>query len=98
MKLNSQPKKVLAVFIGLLIASGLVLLYKGFDPVAQAKVRKDGILTAEQVKVAFDSVGGRLIREVVKEGDHVKKGDVLMVIDATDTDLSIEKPKHRLPN
>lgn len=96
MKLNSQPKKVLAVFIGLLIASGLLLLYKGFDPVAQAKVRKDGILTAEQVKVAFDSVGGRLIREAVKEGDHVKKGDVLMVIDATDTDLSIEKTEAQI--
>lgn len=96
MKLNSQPKKVLAVFIGLLIASGLLLLYKGFDPVAQAKIRKDGILTAEQVKVAFDSVGGRLIREAVKEGDHVKKGDVLMVIDATDTDLSIEKTEAQI--
>lgn len=29
--------------------------------------------------------------EVVKEGDIVKKGDVLMVLDSTDIDLSIEK-------
>lgn len=96
MKIDTHPKKVLAVFIGLLICSGLVLLYNGFDPVAQAKIRKDGILTAEQVKVAFDSVGGRLIKEGVKEGEHVKKGDVLMVIDSTDIDLSIEKTKAQI--
>ena len=29
--------------------------------------------------------------EVVKGGDIVKKGDVLMVLDSTDIDLSIEK-------
>ena len=96
MKIDTHPKKVLAIFIGLLICSGLVLLYNGFDPVAQAKIRKDGILTAEQVKVAFDSVGGRLIKEGVKEGEHVKKGDVLMVIDSTDIDLSIEKTKAQI--
>lgn len=96
MELTTRPQKVLATFIALLFCSGLVLLYKGFDPVAQAKIRKDGILTAEQVKVAFDSVGGRLIKEGVKEGEHVKKGDVLMVIDSTDIDLSIEKTRAQI--
>ena len=96
MNMKSKPMKVAMVFIALLVISGVLLLYKGYDPVAQAKERKDGILTAEQVKVAFDSVGGRLIKEAVKEGDRVKKGDVLMVIDATDMDLSIEKTEAQI--
>lgn len=96
MKLKSRSQKVLLAFIILFLISGIVLLYKGFDPVAQAKVRKDGILTAEQVKVSFDSVGGRLIKEAVKEGDHVEEGDILMVLDATDINLSIEKTEAQI--
>ncbi len=96
MKVNTKAQKVFVTFIALLIVSGLALLYHGYDPVAQAKVRKDGVLTAEQVKVSFDSVSGRLLTEAVKEGDHVKKGDILMVLDATDTDLSIAKTKAQI--
>lgn len=96
MKADTKPRKVLAVFIGLIILSGLILMYKGYDPVEQAKIRKEGILTAEQVKVAFDSVSGRLLKEAVKEGDHVKRGDVLMILDATDTELTIEHTKHQI--
>lgn len=96
MKLKSRSQKVLLAFIILFLISGIVLLYKGFDPVAQAKVRKDGILTAEQVKVSFDSVGGRLIKEAVKEGDHVEEGDILMILDATDINLSIEKTEAQI--
>ncbi len=96
MHLTSRPQKVGILFIILFIISGLVLLYKGFDPVAQAKERKDGILTAEQIKVSFDSVGGRLMKEAVKEGDHVQEGDVLMILDPTDLNLSIEKTKAQI--
>ncbi len=96
MKVNTKPRKVLALFIGLIVLSGLILMYKGYDPVEQAKIRKEGVLTAEQVKVAFDSVNGRLLKEAVKEGDHVKRGDVLMILDATDTELTIEHTKHQI--
>lgn len=53
---------------------GLVLLFKGNDAVAMAKEKRDGIVTAEQIKVSFDSVSGRLLKENVKEGDRVKRG------------------------
>jgi len=76
-------------FIALLIIGGLVLMYKGNDALVLAMEKKEGILTAEQVKLSFDSVSGRLIKEGVKEGDMVKKGDVIMELDSTDTDLSI---------
>lgn len=84
------------VFIALLLLGGLILMYKGNDALALATEKKEGILTAEQVKMSFDSVSGRLLKEYVKEGDFVKKGDVIMKLDSTDTDLSIEKIKAQI--
>ena len=70
-----------AIFIAVLIVAGLLLLYKGNDAVAIGMEKKEGILTAEQVKMSFDSVSGRLLKEAVKEGDTVKAGDVIMELD-----------------
>ena len=96
--MNSRKKaqKVGIIFIVLLIISGLVLMYTGNDAIILAVEKKDSILTAEQIKLAFDSVGGRMINEAVKEGQNVKAGDVVMEIDSTDTDLSIEKLKAQI--
>lgn len=41
--------------------------------------------------MAFNSVGGRLVNEAVREGQEVKAGQLVMELDATDTNLSIEK-------
>ena len=79
------------LFIVLLIVSGVVLMYRGNDAIFLAAEKKDGILTAEQVKLAFDSVGGRLINEAVREGQEVRAGQIVMEIDPTDTNLAIEK-------
>ncbi|MBQ4403136.1 MAG: biotin/lipoyl-binding protein [Selenomonadaceae bacterium] len=91
--MGSRRKAIRAgiLFIALLIVSGVVLMYRGNDAVVLATLKKDGILTAEQVKLSFDSVGGRLINEAVREGQEVKVGQVVMELDATDTDLAIEK-------
>ena len=96
--MNSRKKaqKVGMVFIILLIVSGLVLMYTGNDAIILAVEKKDSILTAEQIKLAFDSVGGRMINEAVKEGQNVKAGQVVMELDPTDTDLSIEKLKAQI--
>ena len=91
MELRKKSLKIGMIFIGLLFIGGIVLMYKGNDAVALATERKEGILTAEQVKVSFESVSGRLVNENVKEAQEVRKGDVLMVLDSTDTDLSIAK-------
>jgi HlyD family secretion protein len=88
---KKKAQRVGIVFLVLLIIGGIVLLYRGNDAVALGVEKKEGILTAEQVKMSFDSVGGRLLHVHVKEGDEVKKGDVIMEIDPTDTELSIKK-------
>ena len=83
-------------FIIVLIASGILLLYKGNDAVAQGIIKKDGIVTAEQVKVSFQSVSGKLIREAVQESQEVKAGDILMELDSTDVDLDIAKTRAQI--
>ena len=83
-------------FIALLIISGVILMYRGNDAVFLATQKKDGILTAEQIKLSFDSVGGRLINEAVREGQEVKAGQVVMELDPTDTKLAIEKLKAQI--
>ena len=94
--MNQRAAKVGILFILLMIVSGMVLMYKGNDAVVLATQKKEGILTAEQVKLAFDSVSGRMINEAVIEGQIVKAGDVVMELDATDTDLSIERLKAQI--
>lgn len=96
--MNIQPRamKIGILFICVIILGGILLMFKGNDALAQAIRKKDGILTAEQVKVSFDSVSGRLISENVKEAQEVKKGDILMQLDSTDTDLSIQKTQAQI--
>ena len=93
---KQKAERVGILFLALLIVGGLVLLYRGNDAVALGVEKKEGILTAEQVKMSFDSVSGRLLRQAVKEGDVVKKGDVVMEIDPTDTDLAIAKAQAQI--
>ena len=94
--MDNRAKKVGILFIFLMIVSGFVLMYQGNDAVVLATQKKEGILTAEQVKLAFDSVSGRMINEAVTEGQVVKVGDVIMELDTTDTDLAIERLKAQL--
>ena len=74
MTAKKKAQRVGIVFIVLLLIGGIVLMYKGNDAIVLATERKEGILTAEQVKMSFDSVSGRLISCTVTEGDTVKKG------------------------
>ena len=88
---KAKAKRVGIAFIVLFIVAGVVLMYTGSDAVVLATRQKEGILTAEQVKMSFDSVSGRLVREAVREGDEVRAGDVVMELDATDNTLALER-------
>ena len=91
MEPKNRAKRIGIVFIVLFIIAGLVLMYTGNDAVVLAVRQKEGILTAEQVKMSFDSVSGRLVREAVQEGDEVKAGDIIMELDATDNTLALAR-------
>lgn len=96
MNARQKAERTGLLFLALLLIGGAVLMYRGNDAVALGAAEKEGILTAEQVKMAFHSVSGRLIKVNVTEGDVVKKGDVVMKLDAKDTDLAIKKTKAQI--
>ena len=96
MNAKQKAERTGIIFLVLLIVSGAALLYRGNDAVALGVAKKEGILTAEQVKMSFDSVSGRLLHQAVQEGDTVKKGDVIMELDATDTDLALQQTKAQI--
>lgn len=83
-----------ATFLGLLLV-GCCLIYFGSrnDAVSVAKQIKSGVLTADQVNVAFQNVGGKLVERKVIESQYVNKGEVLMVLDDVDMAIAIEKIK-----
>lgn len=88
MKRNVIIGGILVAALGL---GGFLLIQNGNDAVSAANSEKGSILTAEQVNVSFQGVGGRVINVNVEEEKHVKKGDVLMVLDPTDLNLQIAK-------
>ena len=53
MNMNKKSVRMGLIFLVLIIVSGLLLMYTGNDAIAMGIKKKDGILTAEQVKVSF---------------------------------------------
>lgn len=74
-----------------LLVIGAVLISIGprHDAETIADARKSGVLTAENVNIAFEGVTAKLAQRPVKESDLVKKGDVLMVLEDINNNLSI---------
>ncbi|WP_145524705.1 HlyD family secretion protein [Yersinia vastinensis] len=54
---------------------------------------KSGVLTADNVNIAFENVGGKLITRQVQESQRVKKGDILMVLDDRDSNIALDRLK-----
>ncbi|MBQ8023915.1 MAG: HlyD family efflux transporter periplasmic adaptor subunit [Succinivibrio sp.] len=98
MKLNSNMSRgalrtLLTMFSLLIISSTLIYFGSRGDATTIAKSIKSGVLTADTVDVSFENVGGVLIKRDIEESQMVKKGEVLMVLDDTDTAISIERTK-----
>lgn len=96
MNLKEKSLRMGIVFLVLLFVGGMLLVSKGHDAITMAAEKKEGILTAEQVKIAFENIGGRLVNEMIQESQEVKKGDIIMALDSTDIDLSIERLKTQI--
>ncbi|KES17820.1 Multidrug resistance efflux pump [Gilliamella apicola SCGC AB-598-I20] len=96
-KLNlilNLPKniKIPAIFLLLLlVGSTLICLGSRNDAVTVAKSIKSGVLTADEINVAFQNVGGKVVKRFVQESQFVKKGDPLMQLEDIDTQLSIDR-------
>ncbi|MEK3721057.1 HlyD family secretion protein [Paenibacillus sp. FSL H8-0034] len=88
MKRNLILLLVLGAALG---GGGYLLAAEGKDAVSLAANHKGSLLTAEQVNVSFQGVGGKIIDLAAKEEMKVSKGDVLMTLDPTDIDLQLQK-------
>lgn len=95
-KLNSNMSRaslrtVLTMFALLTVSSTLIYFGSRGDATTIAKSIKSGVLTADTVDVSFENVGGELVKRDIEESQMVKKGDVLMVLDDTDSTIAIER-------
>lgn len=95
--MKSKTLKVVVAFAVLLII-GVTLLIIGpqNDAASIASARKAGVLTADEIAVAFEKVSAKLIDRPVIESQLVKKGDVLMQLDPTDTRLAVASVKAQM--
>lgn len=85
-------KRIACTFITALVV-GCALIYFGSrsDAVTVAQSIKSGVLTADQINIAFDSVSGRLMERRVEESQTVSPGETLLVLDDTDTKIALTK-------
>lgn len=86
-------RTLLTMFSLLIICSTLIYFGSRGDATTIAKSIKSGVLTADTVDVSFENVGGVLLKRDIEESQIVRKGEVLMVLDDTDTAISIERTK-----
>ncbi|WP_312113120.1 HlyD family secretion protein [Brevibacillus reuszeri] len=87
-------KKNIAIIVSMIVVltiGGFGLLLDGKDAVSLAMQQKGSILTAEQINVSFQQVGGKVTDVRVQEEMQVKKGDVMIQLDPTDINLQIAK-------
>lgn len=88
---------LVSVFASLLVL-GAILISIGprHDAKTIADAKKSGVLTAENVNIAFEGVSAKLAQRQVRESDLVKKGDILMVLEDTNNNLSITSVKAQI--
>lgn len=94
MPTSTKQKRDIARTIGGLalagaVAASLIFLGNRNDAISEAEHLKAGVLTAHQIRAAFQNVSGRLVERPIMEGRTVEAGDLLLGIDGTDLRLSI---------
>jgi len=100
-------KKIILIVLGVIVASALVAVFvykqqSGYTKVLTAKVGKQDLATivsgTGQIKPkTYVNVGatsfGRITRLMVKEGDHVKRGEVLATVESVQPEANVEAQK-----
>ena len=66
MSIRQRAMKMGIILLVLLVVAGLCLLFTGVTMPWSRHENKSGILTAEQVKVSFNSVSGKAAKEAVQ--------------------------------
>ena len=98
--LKSRPVFRTLMFFVVIIctASLLIMIGTRSDAVTQARRLQAGVVAADEISVSCENVGGRLVKRRVNESDTVKKGDLLLEINAEDIELAVASLKAQLRN
>lgn len=80
----------------LAVAVGLIALGNRNDAASEGERLKAGLLTAHEVRMAFQTVGGRLVDRPIEEGVTVEAGQKLLALDPTDVMLEIESTEAKI--
>ncbi len=88
---NPMIKTMMIFIIMLIIGSTLIYFGSRNDAVSVAKSLKTGVLTADKVNIAFENVGGKLIKKHVEESQVVNKGDILLMLDDADNRIALDQ-------
>jgi HlyD family secretion protein len=103
-------KKILLIVLGVLVVAGLVTFYvvkqqSGYTKVLTAKLVRQDLATivsgTGQIRPkTFVNVGatsfGRITHLYVKEGDHVKKGQVIATVESVQPEANVEAQKAQI--
>jgi HlyD family secretion protein len=103
-------KKILLIVLGVLVVAGLVSFYvvkqqSGYTKVLTSKLVKQDLSTivsgTGQIRPkTFVNVGatsfGRITHLYVKEGDHVKKGQVIATVESVQPEANVEAQKAQI--
>jgi HlyD family secretion protein len=103
-------KKILLIVLGVLVIAGLVSFYvvkqqSGYTKVLTAKLVKQELATivsgTGQIRPkTFVNVGatsfGRITHLYVKEGDHVKRGQVIATVESVQPEANVEAQKAQI--
>ena len=103
-------KKILLIVLGVLVVAGLVSFYvvkqqSGYTKVLTAKLVKQDLATivsgTGQIRPkTFVNVGatsfGRITHLYVKEGDHVKRGQVIATVESVQPEANVEAQKAQI--
>ncbi len=91
-KFSQNPViKTFLLFIILLCASTLLIMMgRRNDAITQAQFYQSGVLFADDVSVAPQNVGGRVIARYVTESEHVGAGQLLMQLEPDDYEIALK--------
>src|ERR1700761_4190977 len=103
-------KKILFIILGIVVVAGLVTLFvvkqqSGYTKVNTAKIHRADLSTVVsgtgQIRPkTFVNVGatsfGRITHLYVKEGDHVKKGQVIATVESVQPEANVEAQKAQI--
>lgn len=85
-------KRLVLVILGIVVVAGAILYMSGRLGTSQASAALPGMVRQTEIRIAPE-ITGRLTSIAVKSGQHVKKGDLLAVLNNPELAASVEQAR-----